>query len=1317
MSFNTPDAFKAAVLNQRRFLYFMMNFHVLPDRVKTVFRDIVPKPHYSYIDSVNTVLNSWLTNRISESSSSDLSMIMRLYEEILKSGFFDTPIPLSTYEQLNKSSAASNTDTKSGPLSMGEVSFSSAQTIVKDSLSQSSSSLPNETARPTVEQNEVRVSPPTNNMTVDSRPITVQSQSSNESMDNNITLPPLSLPTIGTLSENTLPPLSSSQPVYTTFQNNGGLNAAPVLAPISASQPALLPQSLTDVQPQLNTGYPPSSVDTNAPPVNSQPNKSDLLYERPKLVQPSSAFFNFNRLDKRVSPYLTPENIASAILYATNNRQRYRGKNPRLNLSLELLLNRKSLNIDFNDAFDEDLRNMTDWNRLSEVCVRYPTLPTSSIKRDGSFYKHLLFEQEEAQYQQAIEKSLNILDLKSDDDCEQPVLGKDGLVRLEKSKQNNVNSPPDQTPSVTVADSVVASVTDIEGHQTSLTMGAADVDTLFFGPPEPVHRTGPPLQQPEVNETIPEPQELTKRTLDASAPATVKDNTTVPPEINTEKAPERQSIQISDDFSQLESEVLSALAVEDDDIPIISSRNQPFTKPVNPTDESPKSIVEDNSSPKVPANAVPSDRQEVTTGSASLSVSPTPSTETVPLADGNANSSADSNGSILGALQESSTQFATKPKSINETTVTEEAAPSDDNPKLPNNESDPDILVPETKITAEMPTVTPSIDETVNDEISEQYSSLTKDAGTASDASIDSALGPQLSFAPKPSIFDAKATASSTEQDVATSSVSEADKRNLVESDTTIPLPVSDATKSDVPDTFDDTSEDIILTKEVSTTLSANDTIEESANETDTGPLPVVDSVSTIAEKSKSFNEIANDVQKVVASDETNDLIVSEFLHPHDFQATSTPNPVALKKIELGSNLPLNEDLHISPLHSKQSNPLESLTETEHRKRTFTELAETSDDQDELSSIDGTSRASLVSFKQLKLDSIFGTERESKPLTYRPVLERNELVSTSIAQSQDTKYTSNENARSQSPSLADSTGSKKSSSPTVQSQHPGSLEEKLMMSSEGQPSKKCQKLTNVSFDEIERSRQKVLDTFSHAKTGFPEYKCVWVGCEAVLHSFENLYNHCITAHCIEKEGAFPCFWQACKASPSKSREQWKLHVHVHLNSLVYSCPMRGCKETFNNYSELSSHFEAQHSHSEYEPSNFITIKPTEEPTGRSRLFDHSMEGARFFLETNTPIVEDAPPEWQPVPPPGFSGAPAGSTSLKNNPRERFWNTLRKKNVYRDFAGLHPPRQESDSDFARPGKANGVLRKHPRSTKTLASLVEGSYYQKKNWEIC
>ncbi|EPX72486.1 cryptic loci regulator Clr1 [Schizosaccharomyces octosporus yFS286] len=265
--------------------------------------------------------------------------------------------------------------------------------------------------------------------------------------------------------------------------------------------------------------------------------------------------------------------------------------------------------------------------------------------------------------------------------------------------------------------------------------------------------------------------------------------------------------------------------------------------------------------------------------------------------------------------------------------------------------------------------------------------------------------------------------------------------------------------------------------------------------------------------------------------------------------------------------------------------------------------------------------------------------------------------------------------------------------------------------------------------EVETDKQHVYNSLKSLPQGFTEFKCHWASCEATLHSLKTLFIHIKKLHTQSRHdnSTFKCRWSHC--SVSLDSKQIDAHIRGHLEAIQHNCSVPGCKKGFSNYQEFQEHLTFSHLPYKFEPAALITTTKSGLQEGNRRTRNNQGDKSAvpgFFLDTSTPIVEPAPSNWYPVPPPGFSPSVFARLSQDNQSKEKTMSSLAKRNVFQSFSGLHNDHMKtsdsdkrsntSDAQYARVGQVGQLFTTVPKSKCLPSMIIEGTVVQRKNWVV-
>ncbi|CAA21175.1 SHREC complex intermodule linker subunit Clr1 [Schizosaccharomyces pombe] len=456
-------------LQQLRLLYFFCFYHAAPFNVKTLVHSLIPPGALSYLLSTYDILRPWLMAlRVREGPVNDISTIVQLYEEIVKTGFFINPPPFESYSQ---TLVARITTLGRPKLQVQQEAQSEVYQRASTNTQQQVSNVSHGNFKPNSSVNtEPNTSILSNSKYAGIKPFDFQSSSQNPGLVcEQKTFYQHQFRPFSNLPSNKSSPVKHVSP---NVKNNSKKTASSVNSNHSSIPSSITKSNISSLdvygsEKLISSGSQQPGhgmVQTTSDKVNASaslydrsPSKKDITSSRntssynlgsmrnPSTLknaahanpfeglrfQGSSAvlkeglnstvkktFFdnlNSEKVCPSVSPFLTPDNIASSILYSTASFSRSKPDRPRLNLSLELKLMQNELNKgQLKKQFKGDLRNLADWNNLSLVSSKFPSLPITNLRPDGSFLKHRRFNEEIAYNRQTLEKAIKQLDLSPD---------------------------------------------------------------------------------------------------------------------------------------------------------------------------------------------------------------------------------------------------------------------------------------------------------------------------------------------------------------------------------------------------------------------------------------------------------------------------------------------------------------------------------------------------------------------------------------------------------------------------------------------------------------------------------------------------------------------------------------------------------------------------------------------------------------------------------------------------------------------------------------------------------------------------------------
>ncbi|WBW71393.1 SHREC complex intermodule linker subunit Clr1 [Schizosaccharomyces osmophilus] len=417
--------------------------------LKMQFNTSVPPGVLHYIFSGYKILRPWLMATRMKGPINDISVINNMFQEVLKTGFFVNPPPVEIYSRQllkfisvlagNKSTASiehygysstflsnpvANTavptsfgkPVKTGNSSGNEVPFKSPgnhelNTASPTYLPQSSVNNQSSLLKQLPLENRIANNPP--------YPTNIASTENQKSHRpgpfSSLPSDPLDAKIHATASNRfSVPSIANSQsvPLWPNRPHRVTNESVPPSFEHSNVRPneppsQVYPASTLSSKSSSKPHQPSQEVSQNLPNGDSS---------TPKAVEPSTSQFNFQKVYPDVSPYLTPDNIGSAILYSTNDFSKSEPDKPRLNLSLELkLMENKLEKGELGPNMKGDLRNLADWDAISLVSSQFPSLSPSSFRPDGSFLKHRRFNDEIMENKEIMEKAIKQLNLSPSD--------------------------------------------------------------------------------------------------------------------------------------------------------------------------------------------------------------------------------------------------------------------------------------------------------------------------------------------------------------------------------------------------------------------------------------------------------------------------------------------------------------------------------------------------------------------------------------------------------------------------------------------------------------------------------------------------------------------------------------------------------------------------------------------------------------------------------------------------------------------------------------------------------------------------------------
>ncbi|EPY53944.1 cryptic loci regulator Clr1 [Schizosaccharomyces cryophilus OY26] len=430
-------------IQQRRLIYFFSCYHLLTMELKMLFNTSIPPGILSYIFSGYKIIRPWLMATRLKGPINDFSVIIKVFQDVLDTGFFVNPPPIEIYSRQLLKFISVLAGNKSSPSSQHSANPPA-----------SSSNTPVNTPVPTPTEQLVK---PSYSIGVNRPPVYSRNHGSNTGSSKHPprssynTHPSLSK-SFPSSSQNQIPnhlayPANSSASEYRDHRYPVSFSSAPPIAnrniPVPNTKPVasmtngrFTPSWNNQPNRRMNETVHPSSEYTNVrsnvpltqvpPPstLNSKPpSESEQASQipqdsfdgdttTPNVVEPSPCHFNFQRIYPNISPYLTPDNIGASILYSTTDFSKSKPHNPRLNLSLELKLRENNLEKgELKQSMKGDLRNLADWDAISLVSSQFPSLPASNFRPDGSFLKHRRFNDEVMENKEILEKAIKQLNL------------------------------------------------------------------------------------------------------------------------------------------------------------------------------------------------------------------------------------------------------------------------------------------------------------------------------------------------------------------------------------------------------------------------------------------------------------------------------------------------------------------------------------------------------------------------------------------------------------------------------------------------------------------------------------------------------------------------------------------------------------------------------------------------------------------------------------------------------------------------------------------------------------------------------------------